>query len=64
MYATVNDILYYVGPKQMEISGVAVPQQMHLQEYHDGWLAGHFSGPKLTKPWYKAGGGHECILMF
>ena len=52
MYAIVNDILYYVGPKQMETSRVAVPQQMRqriMQEYHDGRLAGHFSGPKLYK---------------
>ena len=53
MYAIVNDVLYYVGPKQTETSRVAVPQQMRrriMQEYLDGWLAGHFSVPKFYKP--------------
>ena len=51
-YAIYDNILYYVGPKQTETSRVAVPQQLHqkiMQEYHDGRLAGHFSGPSLYK---------------
>ena len=41
-----------MGPKQTETSRVAVPQQLRqkiMQEYHDGRLAGHFSGPRLYK---------------
>ena len=51
-YAIYDNILYYVGPKQTETSRVAVPQQLRqkiMQEYHDGRLAGHFSGPRLYK---------------
>ena len=52
LYAIFDEILYYVGPKQTETSRVAVPQQLRqkiMQEYHDGRLAGHFSGPRLYK---------------
>ena len=52
LYAVLNDILYFVGPKQTELSRVVVPRQMRqkiMQEYHDGRLAGHFSGPKLYR---------------
>ena len=52
MYAIYNDILYYVGPTQTETSRAVVPQQLRqkiMQEYHDGCLAGHFSGPRLYK---------------
>ena len=51
-YAIYDNILYYVGPKQTETSRVAVPQQLRqkiMKEYHDGRLAGHFSGPRLYK---------------
>ena len=47
-----NDILYYVDPTQTETSRAVVPQQLRqkiMQEYHDGCLAGHFSGPRLYK---------------
>ena len=52
LYAISDDILYYIGPTQKEISRVVVPQQLRqkiMQEYHDGRLAGHFSGPRLYK---------------
>ena len=52
LYAIHNDILYYVGPKQTETSRVVVPQRLRkdmMQNYHDGRLAGHFSGPQLYK---------------
>ena len=52
LYAIFDDILYYIGPTQKEISRVVVPQQLRqkiMQEYHDGRLAGHFSGPRLYK---------------
>ena len=52
LYAIYNGILYYVGPTQTETSRVVVPQQLHqeiMQNYHDGHLAGHFSGPQLYK---------------
>ena len=52
LYAISDDILYYIGPTQKEISRVVVPQHLHqkiMQEYHDGRLAGHFSGPRLYK---------------
>ena len=42
----------YVGPTQTETLRVVVPQQLHqdiMQNYHDGHLAGHFSGPRLYK---------------
>ena len=48
VYAISDDILYYVGPTQIETSSVLVPQQLHqkvMWEYHDGYLAGLFSGP-------------------
>ena len=51
-YAIYDNILYYEGPKQTETSRVPVPQQLRqkiMQEYHDGHLAGHFSGPRLYK---------------
>ena len=50
LYAIHNDILYYVGPTQTETSRVVVPQRLRqdiMQNYHDGHLAGHFSGPRL-----------------
>ena len=50
LYAIHNDILYYVGPKQT--SRVVVPQRLckdMMQNYYDGRLAGHFSGPRLYK---------------
>ena len=52
LYAIFDDILYYIGPTQKETSRVVVPQQLCqkiMQEYHDGHLAGHFSGPRLYK---------------
>ena len=52
LYAIYNGILYYVGPTQTETSRVVVPQQLRqeiMQNYHDGHLAGHFSGPRLYK---------------
>ena len=52
LYALCNNVLYFVGPKQTEISRVVVPQHLRhriMQEHHDGPLAGHFSGPKLYK---------------
>ena len=52
MYAIYNDILYYVGPTQTRTSQAVVPQQLRqkiMHEYHDGCLAGHFSGPRLYK---------------
>ena len=41
-----------MGPKQTETSQVVERQQLRqkiMQEYHDGHLAGHFSGPRLYK---------------
>ena len=52
LYTIFNDILYYIGPTQTETSRVVVPQQLRqkvMQDYHDGHLAGHFSGPRLYK---------------
>ena len=52
LYTISNDILYFVGPTQTETSRVVVPQQLRqkvMQDYHDGPLAGHFSGPRLYK---------------
>ena len=42
----------YVGKKQTDMPRVVVPQTLRLQimeEYHNGSLAGHFSGPRLYK---------------
>ena len=47
-----NDILKYVGQTQTDTSRAVVPQQLRqkiMQEYHDGRLVGHFSGPRLYK---------------
>jgi len=52
LFTIVNNILYHVGPTQTETSRVVVPHHLQLKimkEYHDGQLAGHFSGPKLYK---------------
>ena len=54
MYAISDDILYYVGPTQTatETSPGLVPQQLRqkvMWEYHNGYLAGLFSGPRLYK---------------
>jgi len=52
LYTLFNDILYYVGPTQTKTSRVVVSQQLCqklMQEYHDGDLAGHFSGAQLYK---------------
>jgi len=42
VYTICNDVLYYVGSKQMETGGIVMPQYLHqkiMQDYHDGqWL--------------------------
>ena len=48
VYTIHNNVLYYVGSKQMETVHVIVPQQLRekvMQDHHDG----HFSGPRLYK---------------
>ena len=49
LFTIVNDVLYYVGPTQTEMSRVVVPHHLLkvMQEHHDGRLAEHFPGPKL-----------------
>ena len=52
VYTICDNVLYYIGSKQMETARFVVPQQLRLrimQDYHDGQLAGHFSGPRLYK---------------
>jgi len=47
VYTICNDVLYYVGSKQMETGCVEMPHHLCQQDYHDGQLARHFSGPRL-----------------
>ena len=64
LYA-IFDIFYYIGPTQKETSQVVVPQQLRqkiMQEYHDGRLAGHFSGPRLYKTLLRSW-CHRCTQM-
>jgi len=49
VYTICNDVLYYVGSKQMETGRVVVPQHLHQKIMHDGQLAGHFLGPRFYK---------------
>lgn len=51
MYTISNKILYFASPTQSETSQVVVLQHLcHklMQEYHDGQLAGYFSGVVAT----------------
>ena len=45
LYTMSDGILYYVGPKQIDIPRAVVPKIQHdqiMKEYHGGSLAGHF----------------------
>jgi len=50
MLTLVDDILYYVHPKQENRRRVVVPKHLRkqiMEENHSGPMAGHFSGNRL-----------------
>ena len=64
VYTVCDNVLYYVGSKQIETARVIVPQQLCqriMQDYHDGHLVGHFSG--YTRAYQDVGGCQECMVM-
>ena len=62
MLTMVDDILYYVDPKQENRRRVVVPKQLRkqiMEENHSGPMAGHFSGNRmynvLVRHWWWQG---------
>ena len=50
LFTMVDDILYYVNPKQNNEKRVVVPKHLRdeiMKENHSGRMAGHFSGSRL-----------------
>ena len=52
LFMLLDEVLYYVDPKQRVVKRCVVPAHLRnqlMEEYHSSPMAGHFSAPKLYK---------------
>jgi len=63
VYAICNDVLYYIGTRQMDTARLVVPQRLRQKiTMMDNWLDTS-QDEGYTRTWLDAGGCHECTVM-